>query len=50
MFDEKLFILIPKDLKEKIKGIADEEYKTVSDYVRGLIIKDVKKRNNKEEE
>lgn len=44
MFDDNLMILIPKEMKEKVKEIAESQYQTVSDYIRGLIIKDIKER------
>lgn len=42
MYDENLIILIPKEIKAKIKKKAIENCQTVSDYVRSLIIKDLK--------
>lgn len=44
MYNDNLMILLPKEIKEEIKKIAKEEYKTVSDYVRGLILKDIQER------
>lgn len=41
MYDENLMILIPKEMKEQVKEKAKSEYKTVSDYVRNLIVKDL---------
>lgn len=44
MFDDNLMILIPKEMKEQVKEIAAKEYQTISEYIRGLIIKDIKER------
>lgn len=44
MYDENLMILIPKEMKEKIKEKAKNKYQTVSDYVRNLIVKDLEKK------
>lgn len=44
MFNDNLMILIPKEMKEKVKEIASKEYQTVSEYIRGLIAKDIKER------
>lgn len=44
MYNENLMIKIPKDMKEKVKEIAEKQYQTVSDYIRGLIIKDIQER------
>ena len=41
MYNDNLMILIPKEMKEQIKEKAKSEYKTVSDYVRNLIVKDL---------
>lgn len=41
MYNDNLMILIPKEMKEKIKEKAKSEYKTVSDYIRNLIVKDL---------
>lgn len=40
-YDDNLMILIPKEMKEKIKEKAKSKYQTVSDYVRNLIIEDL---------
>ena len=47
MYNDNLMILIPKEMKEKIKERAKSKYQTVSDYVRNLIVEDLK---NKESE
>lgn len=44
MYDENLMILIPKEMKEKLKEKAKSKYQTVSDYVRNLIVKDLEKK------
>lgn len=41
MYSENLMIKIPKELKDEAKKKAEQEYKTVSDYIRGLIIRDL---------
>lgn len=43
--DTVLFIKLPKDLKDKAQQQADKNFKTLSDYVRDLIIKDSNKNN-----
>ena len=42
MYDENLLIKIPKELKEKMKKKAEENCQNMSDYVRSLIVKDLK--------
>lgn len=42
MYDGNLLIKIPESLKEKIKERAEENCQNMSDYVRGLIVKDLK--------
>jgi hypothetical protein len=42
MYNDNLMILLPKRMKEEVKKKAASQYKTVSDYIRGLIIKDMK--------
>ena len=42
MYDTKLIINLPKDLKEKMKAKAQENCQTVSDYLRSLVIKDLR--------
>jgi predicted DNA-binding protein len=42
MYSENLMIKIPKELKEQIKEEAELHCQTVSDYVRGLIVKDLR--------
>lgn len=42
MYSETLIIKLPKELKEKLKEKADLNCQTVSDYVRGLIVKDLR--------
>ena len=41
-YDEVIIFKISKDLKEKMESKAYEKGQTVSDYLRGLIVKDVK--------
>lgn len=41
MYDNNLMILVPKKMKEQIKEKAENNFQTVSEYVRGLIIKDL---------
>lgn len=48
MYNDNLMILIPKEMKEQIKEKAKSEYKTVSDYVRNLIVKDLEENKWKE--
>lgn len=45
MYDENLLIKLPKEMKEKIKNKAKENCQTASDYVRSLIVKDLKENN-----
>lgn len=42
-YDSQIFIKIPKAIKEQVDKKADEESKTISDYIRSLIVKDLKK-------
>jgi predicted DNA-binding protein len=42
MYSENLMIKIPKELKEQLKEEAELRCQTVSDYVRGLIVKDLR--------
>ena len=41
-FEESLFIKMPKELKEKIAKKAEENFKNVSEYVRDLIVENLK--------
>lgn len=42
MYNENLLIKIPKELKEKVKIKAEQNCQNMSDYVRSLIVKDLK--------
>ena len=42
MYDENLLIKLPKDLKEKIKKKAEKNCQNMSDYIRSLVVKDLK--------
>ena len=42
MYDENIIIKIPKALKERIKVQAGLNCQNVSEYVRSLIVKDIK--------
>jgi predicted DNA-binding protein len=44
MYNDKMMILLPTEMKEEVKKIAKEQYKTVSNYVRDLIVKDMEER------
>lgn len=44
MYNDSLLIKIPKEMKEKIKDKAVENCQTTSDYIRGLIMKDLKEK------
>lgn len=41
MYNDNLLILVPKKMKERIKEKAESQFQTISEYVRGLIIKDL---------
>lgn len=42
MYKEDLFIKLPEGMKEKIKNRANENSQSISDYIRSLIVKDLK--------
>lgn len=42
MYNENLMIKLPKELKDKIKEQADLNCQTVSDYIRSLVVKDLR--------
>ena len=42
MYKEDLFLKLPEGMKEKIKIRAEENCQSVSDYIRSLIVKDLK--------
>lgn len=42
MYDEAILIKIPNDLKEKIKTKAKQNCQNMSDYIRSLIVKDLR--------
>ena len=42
MYDNSLIIKLPKELKEKIKNKAQANCQTASEYVRSLVVKDLK--------
>lgn len=42
MYDEKLLIKLPKKMKQDIQEISEKNNQTVSEYLRGLIAKDIK--------
>lgn len=46
MYDDSLLVKIPKEIKEKVKNKAKENCQTASDYIRGLIVKDLKENEN----
>lgn len=42
MYDTNFLIKLPKELKEKMKKKAEENCQTLSEYIRSLIVKDLK--------
>lgn len=42
MYKDNLFIKLPKEMKDKVKEKADQNCQSISDYVRSLIVKDLK--------
>lgn len=42
MYSENLLIKLPKELKDKIKDKAQANCQTASEYVRSLVVKDLK--------
>ena len=42
MYDECIIVKLPKELKEKLKTKAEENCQNMSDYIRGLIVKNLK--------
>ena len=42
MYTETLMIKLPKELKEQIKTTAELNCQTASDYIRSLVVKDLK--------
>lgn len=42
MYDECVIVKLPKDLKEKVKKKAEKNCQNMSDYIRSLIVKDLK--------
>ena len=44
MYNESLLIKMPKEMKDKIKNKAKENCQTASDYVRSLVVKDLKEK------
>lgn len=42
MYDECVIVKLPKDLKEKVKKKAEQNCQNMSDYIRSLIVKDLK--------
>lgn len=42
MYDGNLLIKLPQEIKEKIKNKAKANCQNMSDYIRGLIVKDLK--------
>ena len=45
MYSETLIIKLPKELKEKLKEKAELNCQTASDYIRSLIVKDLRGNN-----
>lgn len=44
MYNDTLLIKIPVELKEKIKEKAELNCQNMSDYVRSLVVKDLKEK------
>ena len=44
MYDETILIKVPSDLKQKVKEKARLNCQNMSDYVRALVIKDLKEK------
>lgn len=42
MYNDSIMIKLPKELKEKLKVEASLNCQNMSDYVRALIVKDLK--------
>lgn len=42
MYNDNIMIKISKEMKEELKTKAEQNYQTVSDYVRSLILKDLR--------
>lgn len=42
MYNDSIMIKLPKELKEKLKVEAELNCQKMSDYVRALIVKDLK--------
>lgn len=43
-FDDYLIVKLSKQLKQQAIGRAESKYSTLSDYLRGLIVKDLEER------
>ena len=44
MYNDSIMIKLPKELKEKLKEKAELNCQRMSDYVRSLIVKDLKEK------
>lgn len=42
MYNDNLLIKLPREIKEKVKNKAEENCQNMSDYIRCLIVKDLK--------
>lgn len=44
MYNDSIMVKLPKELKEKVKVEAGLNCQNMSDYVRALIVKDLKEK------
>lgn len=44
IYDDRLMIKLPKELKDKLEQEANSKYKSISEYIRDLINKELEEK------